>query len=121
MRRYAPLLLAFALFCGCSDTGAGRDANDGSALTDAWLGRWTGPEGTFLSLDGGNGSYEVTIQNLDGPRLFEGLAVGAEIEFERDGVMERLRATDGVATGMKWLSDKTNCLTVRYGEGYCRD
>jgi len=25
------------------------------------------------------------------------------------------------ASGMKWLSDKSNCLTIRYGEGYCRD
>jgi hypothetical protein len=35
--------------------------------------------------------------------------------------MESIRATDGPATGMKWLSDKSNCLTIRSGEGYCRD
>ena len=28
--------------------------------------------GTFLLLEGGNGTYEVTIQNLDGPRRFQG-------------------------------------------------
>ena len=30
-------------------------------------------------------------------------------------------ATDGDATGMKWLAGKARCLTVRVGEGYCRD
>ena len=114
------LAVALSLLCSCSDRGASRGSTGSSAVTDAWLGRWTGPEGTFLSLEGGNGSYEVTIQNLDGPRVFEGVAAGEEIRFQRDGVLERIRATDGVATGMKWLRDKTNCLTVRYGEGYCR-
>ena len=28
---------------------------------------------------------------------------------------------NGVETGMKWLSDKSNCLTVRSGESYCRN
>ena len=91
------------------------------AATDRWLGRWIGPEGTFLLLEGGNGTYEVTIQNLDGPRRFQGTAVGEQIEFDRDGVKESLRATDGAGTGMKWLSDKSNCLTIRLGEGFCRD
>ena len=77
--------------------------------------------GTFLLLEGGNGTYEVTIQNLDGPRRFQGTAVGEQIEFDRDGVKESLRATDGAGTGMKWLSDKANCLTIRLGEGFCRD
>jgi hypothetical protein len=94
----------------------------GSApLTDAWLGRWNGPEGTFLLLEGGKGSYQVTVQNLDGPRVFEGAAVGDRIQFERDGVTETLTATNGVDTGMKWLTDKMDCLTIRSGEGYCRD
>ena len=90
-------------------------------LTDKWLGKWIGPEGTFLQLVGGNGKYEVTIQNLDGPRIFQGNAAGNHIEFERDGLKESLRATNGAETGMKWLSEKSNCLTVRAGEGYCRD
>ena len=88
---------------------------------DKWLGKWNGPEGTFLELVGGNGKYKVTIQNLDGPRTFQGQAAGNHIEFERNGVKESVRATNGAATGMKWLSEKSNCLTVRAGEGYCRD
>ena len=90
-------------------------------VVDKWLGKWSGPEGTFLQLAGGNGKYEVTIQNLDGPRTFQGSAAGNQIAFERNGVKEFLHATNGAGTGMKWLSEKSDCLTVRVGEGYCRD
>ncbi|MEC5218621.1 hypothetical protein RCH09_003595 [Actimicrobium sp. GrIS 1.19] len=89
--------------------------------TDKWLGKWIGPEATFVQLAGGNGKYDITIQNLDGPRTFKGSAVGSQIVFERDGVKESIHATNGAETGMKWLSEKTNCLTVRAGEGYCRE
>ena len=92
-----------------------------SAPADRWLGQWTGPEGTFLRLGGGQGRYEITIQDLDGPRPFTGHAVGDHIEFERQGRTETLRATDGQGTGMKWLSGKRDCLAVRPGEGWCRD
>lgn len=107
---------------GCQDRSAPvAPAPAPVAATDAWIGQWNGPEGTFLQLTGGGGKYEVTIRNLDGPRTFPGVAAGDRIEFERDGVKENLRATNGAETGMKWLSEKTNCLTVRAGEGYCRD
>jgi hypothetical protein len=89
--------------------------------TDQWLGQWNGPEGTFLRLSGENGNYEITVRNLDGPRIFKGSAAGDGVRFERDGIQETLRATNGRDTGMKWLADKSNCLTVRPGEGYCRD
>ena len=88
---------------------------------DEWLGRWNGPEGTYLLLEGGNGRYTVTIQNLDGPRRFDGVAAADGIRFERDGIAESLHATDGAGTGMKWLSEKVDCVAVRVGEGYCRD
>ena len=104
---------------GCSD----RKAESGSAVgsaADQWLGQWNGPEGTFLRLTGGAGKYEITIQNLDGPQQFQGMAVDDQIQFERNGVKESIRATNGAGTGMKWLSDKSDCLTVRPGEGYCR-
>ena len=61
------------------------------------------------------------MQNLDGPRQFEGRYADGAIEFERDGTKEVIRATNGAETGMKWLAGKKNCLTVRQGEGYCRD
>jgi hypothetical protein len=91
------------------------------AITDRWLGQWNGPEGTFIRIAGGHGKYEITIQNLDGPRTFQGSAAGKQIQFERDGMKESIRATNGAGTGMKWLADKSDCLTVHAGEGYCRD
>jgi hypothetical protein len=117
------------LGAGCEDRKSGSvqvvTASASSATyaptPDKWVGKWNGPEGTFLQLTGSNGKYEMTVQNLDGPRTFQGQAVGSQIEFERNGVKEFLRATTGAETGMKWLSDKSNCLTVRAGEGYCRE
>ena len=117
------------LVTGCDDRKSGSaqvvaassPGKTSAPIADQWLGKWSGPEGTFLQLAGGNGKYEITVQNLDGPRTFQGNAVGNQIEFERDGIKEPLRATNGAETGMKWLSEKSNCLTVRAGEGYCRD
>ena len=117
------------LATGCDDSKSGSaqviaassPSKASAPLADQWLGKWNGPEGTFVQLAGGNGKYEVTIQNLDGPRTFQGNAVGDQIEFERNGMKESLRATNGAETGMKWLSEKSNCLTVRAGEGYCRN
>ena len=89
--------------------------------TDNWIGKWNGPEGTFLKISGGNGKYEITINNLDGPKSYTGINIGREIQFERDGVKELIQATNGTGTGMKWLDDKADCLTIHTGEGYCRD
>lgn len=123
-------LLVLTLFvpgCGKRETGSGpATATSASAVstktaTDSWLGQWNGPEGTFLRLAGSGGQYEITIQNLDGPRTFPASLAGGQIQFERNGLQESLRATNGAETGMKWLSNKSNCLTVRAGEGYCRD
>lgn len=88
--------------------------------TSAWLGKWDGPEGTFLNISEREIGYKITIQNLDGPQDFDGVENDGVIEFKRDGRTEIIRAGDGAATGMKWLADKKNCLVVTYGEGYCR-
>ncbi|CAG9184891.1 hypothetical protein LMG32289_05776 [Cupriavidus pampae] len=123
----AALLATMVFVTGCSDRKSGAEAQNAqipvarAPLADDWLGKWNGPEGTFLEVAGGKGRYEVTVQNLDGPRTFEGRAVDSRIAFERDGVTEMIRATNGAETGMKWLAEKQNCLTVRSGEGYCRD
>ncbi len=114
-----PPIAAVAVFAGL--VGCGSSPAPNAAVTEQWLGRWTGPEGTYLEISGTPADYRLTIANLDGPRRFVGRAQGAQIVFVRDGVVERIRATDGEATGMKWLLDKQNCLTVRSGEGYCRD
>jgi hypothetical protein len=119
---FAPLVLALCL-SACNDRnaapGPASSASSGSAradaITDRWAGQWNGPEGTFLRIVGAQGKYEITIQNLDGPRTFQASASGDQVE------KESIRATGGAETGMKWLADKSNCLTVRAGEGYCRD
>ena len=89
--------------------------------SDQWLGPWTGPEGTSLQLSQAGDGYAVVIQSLDGPATYAGKAVGDHIEFTRDGRTESIRASDGKGTGMKWLAEKTDCLTITKGEGYCRD
>jgi hypothetical protein len=126
--RSVAAIALLALLTGCSrDDGAALPSSPSASTPeralpagDSWVGQWNGPEGTFLRVSGGNGKYEITVRNLDGPRSFAGTAAQDRIEFERDGVKESLRATDGQGTGMKWLADKSECLVVRAGEGYCR-
>ncbi len=85
------------------------------------LGRWNGPEGTFLLLEGEGGKYMVTVQNLDGPRTFDGKGEGDKITFLRDGKTMTIRPTNGAGTGMKWLEKRKDCIVLEVGEGYCRD
>ena len=130
--RYKSLTASLALTLvlgGCTDRSAPSDSTNAvnssdtitSPATDKWLGQWNGPEGTFLRLEGGKGSYDITIQDLDGPRIYQGTAAGAQIQFDRNGEQASIRATGGKETEMKWLRDKSNCLTIKPGEGYCRD
>jgi hypothetical protein len=90
--------------------------------TDAWLGAWTGVEGTMLKIDAGSapGVYAITETTLDGPVSFTGTADGDVIRFERAGAAETIRAGDGAATGLKYLEGKTDCLVIKSGEGFCR-
>jgi hypothetical protein len=89
--------------------------------TDQWLGQWDGPEGTFLRLSRDGDKYIVLIQDLDGPKTFNGVEDNGRIRFVRDGKTEYIFAGDGVASGMKWLADKKSCLMTRPGEGWCRN
>lgn len=90
-------------------------------ITDHWLGKWIGPEGTFLALGRDGANYVVEIHSLDGPASYQGTSAGDHIEFQRNGKTESLHAGSGQDTGMKWLLDKKNCLIIRTGEGFCRD
>lgn len=63
----------------------------------------------------------MIIRNLDGERSFPGVAGEGQVSFERDGQRVVIKATDGAGTGVKWLAGKNRCLTVRRGEGCCRD
>ncbi len=113
MKKYACLclLLPLAILAACDDKRA-----------DTFLGKWTGPEGTFLEVAKGDNAYTVTIQNLDGPRIFSAKSNSAGlITFERDGKTEVITAGNGDDTGMKWLAEKSDCIVIIKGEGYCRD
>ncbi|HUD43892.1 MAG TPA: hypothetical protein VMR06_18055 [Dokdonella sp.] len=101
-------------------------ATPDATATDAWIGQWTGPEGTFLRIEGTDapGRYTITIHDLDQARRYEGRTDGQLIRFDRDGIdgsEATIRAGDGDATGMKWLAGKRDCLVIAIGEGYCRD
>lgn len=87
----------------------------------AWVGKWIGPEGTYLELTEEGGAYKVTIQSLDGTATYDAVAIEDRVEFQRNGTPETIRATSGAETGMKWLLDKKDCLTIKTGEGFCRD
>ncbi len=88
---------------------------------DQWIGRWNGPEGTYLSIAKNGDGYTLEIADLDGPKRYEAVAAGDQLKFERDGATELIRATNGEQTGMKWLLEKSDCLTIKPGEGFCRD
>lgn len=94
--------------------------------TDAWTGRWLGPEGMFLDIakDAANGAGHYKIVNqysLDDKAEFGGIADGSTIRFVRNGKDMVLRPGSGAQTGFKWLADKTDCLiVVPNQEGYCR-
>ncbi|WP_295684191.1 hypothetical protein [uncultured Nevskia sp.] len=121
------------LLAGCHQQGNESSAQPAAAASasstdkapefnaDQWIGRWNGPEGTYLAISKSDVGYALEIADLDGPKAYSALAVGKHLMFERNGKAESIRATDGKQTGMKWLQDKTNCLTINTGEGYCRD
>jgi len=90
-------------------------------VTDQWLGKWIGPEGTYLVLAKNGAKYVVEIHSLDGSDTYEGTSAGDRIEFQRNGKTESIHAGGGQETGMKWLLDKRNCLIIKTGEGFCRE
>jgi hypothetical protein len=89
--------------------------------TDKWMGRWNGPEGTYLELSRSGDRISIQIKDLDTQRSYQGTARDDSISFVRDGKTETIHAANGEQTGMKWLADKKDCLVIRAGDGYCRD
>jgi hypothetical protein len=112
---------------GPSSAGKSESSNAAPAssaasnIADQWLGKWIGPEGTFLVLAKNGTKYVVEVHSLDGAATYHGAAVGNHVEFERNGKTESLHSGGGQETGMKWLLEKKNCLIIRTGEGFCRD
>ncbi|MEO8467489.1 MAG: hypothetical protein ABI640_19365 [Gammaproteobacteria bacterium] len=126
-----PLIaLVSAFVLGCAPNEAGPMVEHGeknvapavtSVTTDAWVGRWNSPEGTYLEISGDKGRYEIIVTDLDRARRFQATTVEDHIEFQRDGTNESITPSNGDDTGMKWLAGKTDCLKIRTGEGFCRD
>ena len=113
--------IAFLAACGKKESSTPVVKPPATSVVDTWQGTWNGPEGTYLKLTAmPDYGYEIVIKDLDAERSFEGIGSVDQIHFTRDGQHETLRATDGAGTGMKWLVDKSECLTVKPGEGYCR-
>ncbi|MEP9358223.1 hypothetical protein [Sphingomonas sp. KR3-1] len=89
-----------------------------------WVGRWKGVEGTYLKVSKGKdaGTYKLEMQyTLDDKGTFDGKGTNTGIAFTRPDGDHVLTPSDGDATGLKWLAGKKDCLTVKSGEGYCRD
>ncbi|RYE02952.1 MAG: hypothetical protein EOP61_06625 [Sphingomonadales bacterium] len=104
--------------------GVGNAARDATAGHDAWLGRWTGVEGTYLVISKAAlpDRYRLEMQyTLDSKGSFDGAGTKEGITFTRPDGKQLLRASNGDATGLKYLAGKKDCLTVKDGEGYCRD
>lgn len=134
---YILILPSLLLLSACNDKAAPSSTSSTTSIstssattvnaatapikTDAWVGTWNGPEGTSLLITGKDGNYIITIADLDGATQYEGATTGDQIAFERDGIKEAIQASNGADTGMKWLAEKSDCLRVRLGEGWCRD
>ena len=88
-----------------------------------YLGRWTGVEGMYLVVAAKpGGGVTLDMQwDLDHKGTFDGSVTAEGLRFMREGVAETAVHTDGDATGLKHLAGKKDCLTVKTGEGYCRD
>jgi hypothetical protein len=98
-------------------------APTGDRSPDGLVGRWTGVEGMYLVVTNAKvpGHYMLEMRwDLDHKGVFAGAARGNTIEFQRDGILETLRAADGDSTGLKYLAGKKTCVMVKTGEGYCR-
>ena len=104
------LFIAAALTAGC---GAQNQPPTPSPVPsaaprkiDEWIGRWNGPEATYLEISKSGHTYEIRIKDLDKVQTYRGTATGDSISFERNGQAETIRSGNGQQTGMKRPADK---------------
>lgn len=88
-----------------------------------WSGTWIGVEGMYVKITPlETGPYSLIMQSdLDTLGTYEGNDSEQGIEFTRDGKVLTLRAGSGAEIDLKHLAEKTDCLVVKSGEGYCRN
>ena len=136
MKKPNPLLffaLLIALLPACRDkpstpaagvpvAGDTPVAPRGVPVTHKWLGQWTGPEGTYLTLEARGDGYLITVR-LGDLATYEGKPARASvsIKFQRGGQLESIRHGSGKDTGVPALAGKSDCLYIKEGEGFCRD
>ncbi len=120
MRSLLPVL-AGLLTCACSRSEPPTPPPVPPPSYGHWIGQWAGPEGTSLAVTKTGDVYTVSIRDLDRSTTYKAEPVAEGLQFERRGQLEVLHATDGPGTGMKWLAERRECLTVNPGEGFCRD
>lgn len=97
--------------------------SDTAKVEADYLGRWTGVEGMYVVVAAKpGGGVTLDMQwDLDNKGTFDGSVTAEGLRFTRNGAAESAVHTDGDATGLKNLAGKQDCLTVKSGEGYCRD
>ncbi|RYY26048.1 MAG: hypothetical protein EOP62_11230 [Sphingomonadales bacterium] len=113
-----------ASITGNAAADIGNAVSDATTGHDAWVGRWTGVEGTYLNITKAAlpDHYKLEMQyTLDSKGTYDGTGTKEGITFTRPDGKQLLAASDGDATGLKWLAGKKDCLKVKDGEGYCRD
>ena len=96
---------------------------DNAPVEATYLGRWVGVEGKYLEV-AATPAGGVTLEmqwDLDNKASFDGSVTAEGLRFMRNGEAQTAVHTDGDATGLKYLAGKRDCLTVKPGEGYCRD
>jgi hypothetical protein len=108
-----------------SNESAPAPAGPAPATIDSasWAGKWTGPEGMYLTVTpGSDGKITLEMQSdLDTKATYKGTATADGISFKRGEETLTLKQSTGDQTGLKYLADKKDCLMVKSGEGYCRD
>ncbi|MES2988255.1 MAG: hypothetical protein V4808_10145 [Pseudomonadota bacterium] len=113
-----------ASITGNAAEDVGNAVSDATKGHDAWVGRWIGVEGTTLNITKASlpDHYKLEMQyTLDSKGTFDGTGTKEGITFTRPDGKQLLSASDGDATGLKYLAGKKDCLKVKQGEGYCRD
>lgn len=80
-----------------------------------YVGRWNGPEGTFLVVtDPPRGGMTLTFVVNGEDRQYSGSVTADGLRFMRDGTAETAILVPGSD------AEKRACLSLREGESYCR-
>ena len=106
-----------------SETVPAADAATAPHRFADWAGKWTGPEGMYVTITAADpGKYKLEMQSdLDTKGTYDGEDSEHGIKFNRGSEELSLRRGSGDETGLKYLAGKKECLIVKEGEGYCRD